>query len=1216
MLFTIFFFIINIQIILSYFWTAPLNVNLSEIVLVSNQVVSLNIHSNILCSYDSISMNWSSQHFQSDILIGIAREDMKIFALTHIHNYDFVGKYEGVIQCAINNEHCVPKVDNVIAITEKIEYPRLAIDFKEETNQPMLATTSQVIDALKFTPPLLGTAIGEWINSKRLEISVENFFIESIIKAHSKRELIEVIPKSNPKKLDSAGNIKFRLRELGKYKIFALNTSKMSLISNIEEVIIKGCEIDMVPSLTSTISLPNLEEEIRPPIDAIRIKGIIGLKGKQSGITIPSDSIAAMQKGTWSLSFWVRLLEGPTGSFRPLFYKGDISGLERTPSAWLLPNSNRMTVRASMIENKDIGRDSSIVFPTDEWVFLSFVMLNHSTSPATAPAAPALRPHADTKEPSQAPVVYSIHAYVNGVLDLSLDFLQPVTANSAPLSLFKDPSHDGFRGFVRDVCVWDGALPAATVQSLYLRGAAPSPSAFVDSVLGMMNSPHHLGNSSRAVLTEDSALHGLIWGKPMAVVDPLPEQLWREAEKAVSSCAPYAQRLDMAAEAAEAGSARGLYSWALLLLYGTDAGESTCGMANSTWTYTNDAAQFDKDRASMNRAVYALLVAAEMGHSEALVQLSILLLNGIGSSVLLDPHYIPTPLSVPLPRNRVESCDGDVCSSSDSQSSFHRTLADFLTASSCVQLPDTDSGGDKASGSTGLGDSVLCATEDPAVGATAAALGLLHLAAALAVPDAYLLLAHRYQHGIGLIQDDETAAHYALLAAAVASEGYHRLGGQPVLQSDRVDDRTERTVEKGNAGINDELIIDQRLRADNGDVGAMVATGDLYYYGARGLPRDQPRALHYYEAAAAAGSAEGRCGAAAMHLKGEGTPAGAKNVTKAEELYSAAAAQGSVKALNGLGFMYFYGQGVPKNETKAFFYFIEAATLGSSSDSLFNAAFCLEYGLGVPMDVARSVSLYRQAVQQHGHFDSAHAMGRLLLVAENSSLTRSPREALVYLSAVNKIGPWSGWIRRGLDQYLSGRYLGSLACYLYAAEMGYEVAQSNAAYVLRRKLKLYKSQSLVSSSASTDKDALQSHISTLFSRLHVRQCRLAAAQGSAESMFLLGHSYYSGQGVSRSLRSASWWYSKASVAGHSAASAYLGAMSHFGVGAEASAERAQRYYSKALDAKPSEQLPMQLQALVKGLQWSLSARRYGLLSPFATSLEYVVKVLWGNPSEW
>ncbi len=36
-----------------------------------------------------------------------------------------------------------------------------------------------------------------------------------------------------------------------------------------------------------------------------------------------------------------------------------------------------------------------------------------------------------------------------------------------------------------------------------------------------------------------------------------------------------------------------------------------------------------------------------------------------------------------------------------------------------------------------------------------------------------------------------------------------------------------------------------------------MAMGTLYYYGARGLPRDQPRALGYFERAADLGAPEG-----------------------------------------------------------------------------------------------------------------------------------------------------------------------------------------------------------------------------------------------------------------------------------------------------------------------------------------------------------------------
>ena len=86
--------------------------------------------------------------------------------------------------------------------------------------------------------------------------------------------------------------------------------------------------------------------------------------------------------------------------------------------------------------------------------------------------------------------------------------------------------------------------------------------------------------------------------------------------------------------------------------------------------------------------------------------------------------------------------------------------------------------------------------------------------------------------------------------------------------------------------------------------------GDLYYYGARGLPRDQGQALQYYSNAASAHDPRGQCAMAAMLLKGEG---GEKNVSEAIRIYEQAASNGSVTALNGLGYVYFFGNEVPKN---------------------------------------------------------------------------------------------------------------------------------------------------------------------------------------------------------------------------------------------------------------------------------------------------------------
>jgi len=149
-----------------------------------------------------------------------------------------------------------------------------------------------------------------------------------------------------------------------------------------------------------------------------------------------------------------------------------------------------------------------------------------------------------------------------------------------------------------------------------------------------------------------------------------------------------------------------------------------------------------------------------------------------------------------------------------------------------------------------------------------------------------------------------------------------------------------------------------------------------------------------------AGHPEGMCGAAGMLVKGEGTEDNRPNVSRAVELYENAsttfvhrkrvhicsrshclllAIRGSVRALNGLGYIYFYGQGLEKNVTKAFEYFLQAAEAESDGDALFNAAYCLETGLGVAKDSARAVGMYRIAAKKFGHFASVRSLGALLM---------------------------------------------------------------------------------------------------------------------------------------------------------------------------------------------------------------------------------------------
>lgn len=189
---------------------------------------------------------------------------------------------------------------------------------------------------------------------------------------------------------------------------------------------------------------------------------------------------------------WVRLMEGPTGEYRALFYKGTGAGGHRTPSAWLLPHSNRLAIRVTSDFNHDVGEtndhcgkrieifsqlielhgrclfvaitmimfgaggDMIGVIPTDEWTFLSFVFTNYTIAeggdgvsggsseltPAAGDAKHALAT-AKARASSDGAKTYSIEVYLNGRLDIAIAFGDKVLHNSGPLQFFRADNYLG-----------------------------------------------------------------------------------------------------------------------------------------------------------------------------------------------------------------------------------------------------------------------------------------------------------------------------------------------------------------------------------------------------------------------------------------------------------------------------------------------------------------------------------------------------------------------------------------------------------------------------------------------------------------------------------------------------------------------------------------------------------------------------------------------------
>merc|ERR1719421_2271738 len=97
------------------------------------------------------------------------------------------------------------------------------------------------------------------------------------------------------------------------------------------------------------------------------------------------------------------------------------------------------------------------------------------------------------------------------------------------------------------------------------------------------------------------------------------------------------------------------------------------------------------------------------------------------------------------------------------------------------------------------------------------ATALYHLTALHGNTNAQLALAHRYQNGIGVEADCESAAFYYDIVSQKALEEHHSGGQEQIHSHKRLTLETEEHIDE------DELIEMQRLRAEQGHVPSMLA---------------------------------------------------------------------------------------------------------------------------------------------------------------------------------------------------------------------------------------------------------------------------------------------------------------------------------------------------------------------------------------------------------
>ncbi|CAD1475233.1 unnamed protein product, partial [Heterotrigona itama] len=408
------------------------------------------------------------------------------------------------------------------------------------------------------------------------------------------------------------------------------------------------------------------------------------------------------------------------------------------------------------------------------------------------------------------------------------------------------------------------------------------------------------------------------------------------------------------------------------------------------------------------------------------------------------------------------------------------------------------------------------------------------------LPSAHMGMGFLYATGLGRVHASQAKALLHYTAAALGGDtraqmalGYrHWAGvttpasGGPVVQRVRLLDEQENPAYS--SGIFDQDLIEYyQLLAKKGDIQAQVGLGQLHYQGGRGIylegsdivKQDNETAYKYFKKAAELGNPVGQSGLGLMYLYGRGVE---RDTAKALQYFSEAAEQGWVDGQLQLGNMYFSGTGVRRDYKLANKYFSLASQSGH-------------------------VLAFYNLAQMH---------------ATGTGMMRSCPAAVELLKNVAERGKWSDQLMVAHTDYREGRINEAFVNYALLAEMGYEVAQSNAAFILD------KGETTILSEEEGLVRAL-----ALWTR--------AAAQGYSAAQVKLGDAHYYGRGTKVDYEAAASHYRSASEQQHNAQAMFnLGYMHERGLGLAKDRHLAKRCYDLAAEASPDARIPVAL-ALIK-----------------------------------
>ncbi|XP_062538412.1 protein sel-1 homolog 1-like [Armigeres subalbatus] len=440
---------------------------------------------------------------------------------------------------------------------------------------------------------------------------------------------------------------------------------------------------------------------------------------------------------------------------------------------------------------------------------------------------------------------------------------------------------------------------------------------------------------------------------------------------------------------------------------------------------------------------------------------------------------------------------------------------------------------------------------------------------------AQMALGYRSWAGVGVPNSCETALDFYRKVATKVADKVTFSGGVAVHRIRLLDE-----IENAgpSSGILDNDLIDYyQLLADKGDVQAQVGLGQLHYQGGRGIPLDHQKALQYFSQAANAGNAVAMAFLGKIYLEGSDNIK-ADNDT-AFKYFKKAADLGNPVGQSGLGVMFLHGKGVPKDTVKALKYFTQAADQGwvDGQLQLGNMYFS---GIGVKRDF-KLANKYFNLASQSGHVLAFYNLGQMHAVG--LGMMRSCPTAVELFKNVAERGKWSERLMSAHQDYRSYRFEEAFMQYTLMSELGYEVAQSNAAFLLDRgEINLFQNR---------EEELIRA----------LQFWGRAAAQGYSAAQVKLGDYHYYGLGTNVDFETAASHYRMASEQQHNAQAMFnLGYMHEQGLGMKKDIHLAKRCYDLAAETSVDAKVPVTLALMKLQLLFKLESLRE---SPFSVLLE-------------